>query len=212
MATAAFVAAIAAQPAMALTLEASPAPVLATSPVIGGADNSAMPPQKAPLLDSVPIVTAPGGPNAAPMIAPAASSLPLSSLVDAYVAPVSIDPEHECLAAAVYFEARSEPLEGQLAIAEVVLNRAASGRYPSSLCAVVTQASQFSFVRKGKLPLADRQDEAWRKAVAIAHIARDKLAGEVAPGVLWYHASRVSPGWGRRLTRVVQIGAHIFYS
>jgi spore germination cell wall hydrolase CwlJ-like protein len=61
--------------------------------------------------------------------------------------------------------------------------------------------------------MADRASEAWRKAVAIAHIAEDKLTqAEVPAGVLWYHATYVSPSWGKRLTRETQIGLHIFYS
>jgi spore germination cell wall hydrolase CwlJ-like protein len=99
-----------------------------------------------------------------------------------------------------------------LAVAQVVLNRAASGRYPAGLCDVIKQHAQFSFIRKGEIPAANKNSAAWRKAVAIAHIARDKLASEVAPNILWYHASYVAPKWRRRLTREAKIGLHIFYS
>lgn len=137
----------------------------------------------------------------------------LASMVDTYGGVAAGDAEQECLAGAVYFEARGEPLEGQLAVAEVVMNRAASGRYPPSLCAVVKQAAQFSFVgRGGRFPPIKRDSEAWRRAVAIARIANLKLATEVAPNVLWYHADYVAPSWGRRLTRVAKIGGHLFYS
>jgi spore germination cell wall hydrolase CwlJ-like protein len=122
------------------------------------------------------------------------------------------DAEQECLAGAVYFEARSEPLEGQLAVAEVVLNRTVSGRYPTTICKVVTQKAQFSFIRNGRFPRADRDSQAWRNAVAVAHIARNQLADTLSSNVLWYHATYVSPSWGRRLTRTTQIGLHIFYS
>jgi spore germination cell wall hydrolase CwlJ-like protein len=145
----------------------------------------------------------------------AAEPLPqgLGDLVEAFAADAAPDTEQDCLATAVYFEARGEPVEGQLAVAEVVLNRASSGRYPASLCAVVTQKAQFSFVRRGgKFPKANRKSDAWRKAVAIAHIAEAKLATELKPDVLWYHATYVTPSWGRRLTRQTQIGLHIFYS
>jgi spore germination cell wall hydrolase CwlJ-like protein len=94
----------------------------------------------------------------------------------------------------------------------VVLNRAASGRYPADLCAVITQKAQFSFIRHGRFPHADRGSEAWKKAVAIASIARQKLAGSLPASCLWYHATYVSPSWGKRLTRQTQIGLHIFYS
>ena len=135
----------------------------------------------------------------------------IRALVQAHAASSVPDSERECLAGAVYFEAQGEPIEGQLAVAEVVLNRAASGEYPSSICDVVTQPAQFSFVRDGQFPAIDRGSDAWRKAVAVAHIAAENLAGTLASDVLWYHADYVAPGWGRRLDRVTQIGAHIFY-
>ena len=136
----------------------------------------------------------------------------LRELVDAYGGHQTPDAEQECLARAVYFEARSEPLEGQLAVADVVLNRASSGRYPTTICSVVTQRAQFSFIRNGRFPEADRSSEPWRRAVAIARIARERLANEVAPNVLWYHADYVAPVWRHNLRRVTKIGAHIFYS
>ena len=119
--------------------------------------------------------------------------------------------EEDCLANAVYFEARGESLEGQLAVAEVVLNRARSGRYPATWCGVVTQHAQFSFVRGGVIPAANRSSEAWRRAVAISRIAQQGTTRMLAPNVLWYHANYVSPSWGRRLSRSSVIGAHIFY-
>jgi spore germination cell wall hydrolase CwlJ-like protein len=119
--------------------------------------------------------------------------------------------EEDCLANAVYFEARGESLEGQLAVAEVVLNRARSGRYPATWCGVVTQHAQFSFVRGGVIPAANRSSEAWKRAVAIARIAQQGSNRMLASNVLWYHANYVSPSWGRRLARSSVIGAHIFY-
>ena len=136
----------------------------------------------------------------------------LGTLVASYATAAVNDREQDCLAGAVYFEARSEPIEGQLAVAEVVINRTRSGRYPTGICAVVTQPAQFSFVRGGRLPQADRNSEAWRRAVAISRIALDRLASGVSRSVLWYHATYVSPSWGRRLRRESQIGLHIFYS
>lgn len=119
--------------------------------------------------------------------------------------------EEDCLANAVYFEARGESLQGQLAVAEVVLNRSRSGRYPTTWCGVVTQHAQFSFVRGGVIPAANRSSEAWKRAVAIARIAQQGTNRMLAPNVLWYHANYVSPSWGRRLARSSVIGAHIFY-
>ncbi len=120
--------------------------------------------------------------------------------------------EQDCLANAVYFEARGEPVEGQLAVAEVVLNRTQSGRYPPTVCGVVTQRAQFSFVRRGVIPRADRASGAWRRAVAVARIAVDGARRLLPANVLWYHANYVTPSWCRRLARNTRIGLHIFYS
>ncbi len=136
---------------------------------------------------------------------------PLKELVGAFVNSNNQDDEQLCLAKAVYFEARGESLEGQVAVAEVVLNRAASGRYPTTLCGVVTQPWQFSFIRGGKFPAVKQDSEAWHTALAIADIARNQLAIQIPANVLWYHASYVSPSWGKRLTRIARIGTHIFY-
>ena len=135
----------------------------------------------------------------------------LKEIVDLFVDPGSQDDEQLCLAKAVYFEARGESLEGQLAVAEVVLNRASSGRYPATICGVITQPAQFSFIRRGRFPAVRMSSDCWRKALAIADIARNKLANEIPSNVLWYHANYVAPAWGRWHVRVAQIGAHIFY-
>jgi spore germination cell wall hydrolase CwlJ-like protein len=158
-------------------------------------------------------VAAFGGNRPVATVAVAAPIPTLGQLVSSLATDIAADREQDCLASAVYFESRGEPIEGQLAVAQVVMNRAASGRYSPDLCDVITQHAQFSFVRHGRIPMADRASEAWRKAVAIAHIAEDKLAqAEVTATVLWYHANYVSPSWGKRLTRQTQIGLHIFYS
>ena len=161
-----------------------------------------------------------GAPAASAVVPPVAAApaaapqkpRPLRDLVIAFVDYGNQDAEQECLAKAVFFEARSEPLEGQLAVAEVILNRAASGIYPPTICAVVTQPAQFSFIRAGKFPTVDRKSQSWRTALAVAEIARKQLADAVAPNVLWYHATYVAPSWGRRLNRVARIGTHIFFS
>jgi spore germination cell wall hydrolase CwlJ-like protein len=124
---------------------------------------------------------------------------------------VAPDAERNCLASAIYFEARGESIEGQLAVAEVVLNRVASGRYPDSICEVVKQPAQFSFVRNGAFPPIDKGSAAWRKAMAVAQIAAENPADGLTSDVLWYHANCVAPSWGHRLARATQIGTHIFY-
>jgi spore germination cell wall hydrolase CwlJ-like protein len=122
-----------------------------------------------------------------------------------------LDEEMNCIATAVYFESRGEPFDGQLAVAEVVINRARSGRYPSTYCGVVKQPAQFSFVRHGQFPQVDTSSPSWSYAQSIARIAVNRIAAKLPQDVLWYHADYVAPNWGRRLSRVEKIGAHIFY-
>src|SRR3546814_11316909 len=103
----------------------------------------------------------------------------LEELVRAYASAETSDAEQECLAGAVYFEAQGEPLTGQLAVAEVVLNRAASGRYPTTLCEVVIQPWQFSFVNAtGRIPQAKRGSEPRRDALAVPRTPTDTPAGK----------------------------------
>jgi N-acetylmuramoyl-L-alanine amidase len=145
--------------------------------------------------------------------APAASTgapVSLAGLVADHRRSTTDDAEHECLATAVYFESKGEPLNGQLSVAEVVLNRARSGRFPASVCGVVKQRGQFSFVRGGRFPAIARGSAAWQTAVAVAHVAREALADGPAPRALFFHARYVRPGW-RGLTRVAAVGNHIFY-
>ncbi len=135
----------------------------------------------------------------------------LGQMVERYATGAALNEQQRCLATAVYFESMGEPLEGQLAVARVVINRAASGRYPTDWCGVVKQKAQFSFVRGGQFPRIDPACAAWRKAQSIARIAVANASASLPTDVLWYHADYVAPGWGKRLTRVEKIGAHIFY-
>jgi spore germination cell wall hydrolase CwlJ-like protein len=123
----------------------------------------------------------------------------------------------DCLTAAVYYEARSEPTDGQRAVAQVVLNRVRNPAFPASVCGVVYQGStrstgcQFTFTCDGSL-LFRREPGAWERARNVAEAA---LAGEVyAPvgAATYYHTTAVSPWWARSYARVATIGAHIFYS
>lgn len=137
----------------------------------------------------------------------------LYALVDKYATSAPLDQETNCLATAVYYEARGESVEGQLAVAHVIMNRAASGRYASDWCGVVTQPWQFSFVNPhtGALPQADINSTAWKKAEAVAMLAAAKVVPTVGDDVLWYHADYVAPSWRNRLQQAERIGAHIFY-
>lgn len=138
---------------------------------------------------------------------------PLYALVDKFSAGAPLTDEANCIAVAVYHEARGESLEGQLAVAKVIMNRAASGKYPGSWCGVVKQPWQFSFVnpRSGYMPSVDQSSASWRKALGVTRLAVADAVQSVPADCLWYHADYVAPSWGRRLTRVEKIGAHIFY-
>ena len=118
--------------------------------------------------------------------------------------------EVECLAVGVYFESKSEPLAGQLAVGQVIANRANSGgRFPPSYCGVLFQRGQFSFVHGHSLPSVPRSSRQWQTAVAIAKIVDQDLKDSEVGNALFFHARYVSPGW--RLKRVASIGNHVFY-
>lgn len=121
-----------------------------------------------------------------------------------------LDEQMRCLAQAIYFESRGEPLAGQLAVAEVIVNRAASGRFPASYCGVVTQRSQFSFVKGGRIPSPPESAATYKRAKAIAQIAHRDLWESEAEGALFFHATHVSPGWkGKKMA--ARISNHVFY-
>jgi hypothetical protein len=126
--------------------------------------------------------------------------------------------EADCLARAIYFEARSESEVGQLAVAKVVLNRVKDPAYPKSICQVVYQGSQrpnacqFSFACDG-ISDEPKQREAWTKSKQMASRA---LAGDQSIQILgaatYYHADYVTPKWSSSFKRLIKIGRHIFYS
>ncbi len=116
--------------------------------------------------------------------------------------------DFKCLATAVYWESKGEPLDGQLAVAQVILNRVESGRFGKTICDVVKAPKQFSFVRGGKLP-APVTAQQWDVAQAIAAIALADQWPEVAQGATHFHATRVNPGW--KMRRIAAVGNHVFY-
>ena len=136
---------------------------------------------------------------------------PLYALVDKYSTGEVLSEEANCIATAVYFEARGESLEGQLAVARVIMNRAASGQYPASWCSVVKQPAQFSFVRHGRFPAIKTASAAWAKAQGVTRLAMADVIPSLSNDVLWYHANYVNPSWGHRLSMAQKIGLHIFY-
>ena len=116
-----------------------------------------------------------------------------------------------CLAMNVYFEARSEDMLGQLAVAEVTLNRVESERYPDTICDVVWQRRQFSWTHDGKSDVP-RDERAWDRAVEVAQIAVStedmRVVGE---GVTHYHADYVRQFWAAHYEPVAVVGRHVFY-
>lgn len=137
--------------------------------------------------------------------------------------------EMTCLSAAVYHEARSEPVDGQKAVAMVIVNRVRSASYPSTICGVVFQNAhrpyrcQFSFTCTG-VALLPKEEKPWRRAREIA-AAMQSCANECAretssadgrlqalSAATHYHASYVRPGWARRLHKLGRIGRHIFFA
>jgi spore germination cell wall hydrolase CwlJ-like protein len=125
--------------------------------------------------------------------------------------------EENCLARAIYFEARSESELGQIAVAKVVLNRVKDPEYPNTICGVVYQGSgrrnscQFSFACDG-LPDDVKSASAWSQA---KRLAKKTISGDAKVAALTtatnYHADYVKPKWAKSMKRLVKIGRHIFY-
>jgi spore germination cell wall hydrolase CwlJ-like protein len=125
-------------------------------------------------------------------------------------------PQWRCLSEALYFEARGESLSGQIAVAEVILNRVDSRRYPDDVCAVVRQgasqlnACQFSYNCDGK-PEDIGNTDAFERAGRIARRMLDGRPRQLTLNATFYHATSVNPRWSRRLVPTARIGDHLFY-
>lgn len=123
-----------------------------------------------------------------------------------------------CLAQNIYFEARSQPLIEQVAVAQVVLNRVYSPNYPDTVCAVVyhnkypkkLHRCQFSWFCDGKSDVP-RSAEAWLTANQIASLVLSPDFPDLVDGATHYHADYVRPSWAAKQIQVAQIGSHIFY-
>ena len=135
----------------------------------------------------------------------------LRELVAATPAGGELSEQLHCLAGAVYFEARGEPLAGQLAVAQVVINRADARSFPDSYCGVVYQRAQFSFVRGSRMPVIKTGSAAWKRAKSIARIAHGGMWDSEAEDSLYFHAKYVRPSWSRKKDRRATISSHIFY-
>ncbi|MCT4611516.1 MAG: cell wall hydrolase [Pelagimonas sp.] len=123
----------------------------------------------------------------------------------------------KCLSEALYFEARGETVKGQFAVAEVIMNRVKSGRFPNSVCGVINQgtgrkyACQFTYTCDGR-PEHISEPRAWER---VGKVAKLVLSGEaphiLTEGATHYHTTAVRPNWSRKYTRTARIGVHIFY-
>jgi spore germination cell wall hydrolase CwlJ-like protein len=124
--------------------------------------------------------------------------------------------EWQCLSEALYFEARGESVKGQFAVAEVILNRVASGLYPNSVCGVIHQGTgrkyqcQFTYTCDGH---AERIGEprAWQQVGKIARLMLDGAPRNLTSGATHYHTTAVNPRWARVFPRTTRIGVHYFY-
>lgn len=131
--------------------------------------------------------------------------------------------ERDCLAQAIYHEARGESEAGQLAVANVIVNRARSGKFPATLCGVIYQNAdkghhrcQFTFACDGRTD-APGERRAWARSAALAEAVYVEFAlgddvGAVPGSALYYHTTAVSPSWSNTYNAVAQIGSHVFYS
>jgi spore germination cell wall hydrolase CwlJ-like protein len=121
-----------------------------------------------------------------------------------------------CLAAAIFFEARDQPIQGQMAVADVVMNRVESSRWPDEICAVVFQPSQFSFTHDGKSDNYRKytSNVGDRQAIGIAEeIAKSVIKGaRLGLTSTHYHATYVSPYWANHYHLDGRIGDHVFYT
>ena len=127
-------------------------------------------------------------------------------------------PQLMCLAVAIFFEARGEPIDGQELVANVILNRVEHSSYPDTICGVVNQRKQFSYTHElprlgmssNPLDYNDYPDEiAWELSKEIAKETLDN--GVINPYILMYHADYVDPYWADHYTVSGQVGRHIFY-
>lgn len=160
---------------------------------------------------------APAAAISAPDVKAVEPAAPAANPADAVAAPAAtpaklsdtaLDPELECLAKAVHYEASNQPRQGQLAVAQVVLNRTTSGRFPRTVCGVINQPGQF-FKTASYNPR--RVTGQWRAAVDAARTALGGAAKQAAQGALYFHAARVPAGWFKTRQRVMKLGDHIFY-
>ncbi len=130
--------------------------------------------------------------------------------------PATGGPQWKCLSEALYFEARGEDLWGQMAVAEVILNRVDSPRFPDNVCAVVRDGTgrrnrcQFSYYCDGKVE-AITEPKAYERIKKIAAMMMEGRARVLTGGAEFYHTDAVTPSWMNAMVQTAVIGDHIFY-
>ncbi|MDA7966891.1 cell wall hydrolase [Ruegeria sp.] len=126
------------------------------------------------------------------------------------------DEDFRCLAEALYFEARGESVRGQFAVAEVILNRVDSSRFPDTLCGVINQGTgkkyqcQFTYTCDGHKEVI-HEKRAYERVSKVARAAIDGKSAEMTSGATHYHTKAVKPSWSRVYKETARIGVHIFY-
>ena len=129
-----------------------------------------------------------------------------------------------CMATNIYHEAKNQPMAGQIAVAQVVMNRVNDSRYPDNVCDVVKQGltykngkvvlgkCQFSWYCDGKKDDVNMKSEKWRNSIRYASmVLTNRITLDVTEGATHYHATYVRPAWARTKTKTVRINRHIFY-
>ncbi|KGJ12243.1 cell wall hydrolase [Paracoccus versutus] len=123
-------------------------------------------------------------------------------------ATVQINPaDLQCLSEALYFEARGEGVQGQQAVAEVILNRVDHPRFPKTVCGVVNQRGQFTYNKNARI----REKGTYARVQRVAMAALAGAPRTLTNGATYFHARGVSPSWSKRFERTIRIGSHTFY-
>jgi spore germination cell wall hydrolase CwlJ-like protein len=207
-----FVLAQAAHAEMAVSQSNNPAAALGVSLVeLFGQENAALETVEPGRMQK--IVTPPVKKSAKSVIADASAMTYDATWIDA-VPMLEKSADLDCLARAVYFEARGESIKGQAAVAEVVLNRVDTGQFPGTICGVVQQGGkkgcQFSFTCDGRKDVV-RDRSAWYVAEKVASALIAGAPREVTQGATYFHTPAVRPSWAKRFDMTIRIGQHYFY-
>ncbi len=124
--------------------------------------------------------------------------------------------EFACLAEALYFEARGETVQGQFAVAEVILNRVKSAQFPNTICGVINQGTgrkyqcQFTYTCDG-IKEVIAEPRAFERVAKVARLMLDGVKPKLTEGATYYHTTAVKPRWSRSFTKTARIGVHLFY-